>query len=1119
MPVSAGVAYITILPDFSKFAATMQAGVQKGMAPVAAAAATTGKAVGTNVAAGAVHAEKSLIKMGHSGHAIFEKMAHSIGLPLTGMQTLGAAAGIAGIAAVHMASEFDDAMTKLISQVGISREEMEGLKEDVLDMAGSVGRSPQELAEALFFVESAGFRGDEAMQILDASAKAAAIGMGETKSIADALTSALNAYAGTGLTAAHATDVMVAAVREGKFEGAALAPVLGQLLPMASQLGIGFDQMAASLASASRVGGGLARTATGIRFLLTSWLKPSSDAEKAINDVFGSVQDLQSALADPTKGFLWALDKAKDQLGPTSKEFISFTGGARGSATALALVGKNADAVTGIFERLHSTSGDLEKGLEAARHTLAQQWHELLGTLQATLIRIGESIEPFVKRLVSVLKLLTPILAAIADHAVTLLEAFLGYKAVLFLPTLLKSIGTALAAIGFESAAAAATRAGAALAAFGSGPLLAFTAAVVAAKVATDAFAQHMEEEIEHAAEAGGAALDELADRMQEAHDRFETFDWGGIFGTLVPGLGGFKNGLEDTSEEARHLSDDFDENVQKAGNVVRGFIEIGRSAKLDVGRGVEDARKKLDHFKGSAAAVGNELRETRTDILAGSRALQRMQGHLRHGEGAFKGITTSIDDSGDAVARWAGMTRRQLRRWSAAVVTDASEAINAFAEFSEQGEKTATDAVKNAQKQVSAAQQYRAGAKEIVDSNYPAKVKAQLLNAGPEIVRQWGIMSEKQKAAFIDALQATERIMNQTKNIITDKIGDAMKEVERMTSKTIEINTDVDTSDATTHLHQWVTEVQNTKVTVPVDAVFAVGGSVGGLATGGRIPGYGGGDSVLSALEKGEWVINKQAVAKYGDAFFERLNAMRFAGGGSVGAVDDHGWGVTYTLSPEELKSAVIEAARAQIQRLFSVGGPSGLTPTARAYYGAIQTLFHPPIMSTGRSVRKIIGTNTWSQHAYGNALDITNSFASGPDTFKQTIANFLAKMGEIRRDIHYIAYNQRGWVPYGWTAGVTSPHTNHVHADFFPQYSGTPRKRGGPVTKNATYVVGEDGPEMFVPRSSGHVYPQVPIQVEVKITGGTMRLHRDSRLELEDISAEVATRILDYRDRSRRR
>jgi len=61
-------------------------------------------------------------------------------------------------------------------------------------------------------------------------------------------------------------------------------------------------------------------------------------------------------------------------------------------------------------------------------------------------------------------------------------------------------------------------------------------------------------------------------------------------------------------------------------------------------------------------------------------------------------------------------------------------------------------------------------------------------------------------------------------------------------------------------------------------------GGPVG-FNSGGKLSGYGGGDTVPAMLEKGEFVIRKEAVSKYGSGLFSALNGMvqKFASGGSV--------------------------------------------------------------------------------------------------------------------------------------------------------------------------------------------------------------------------------------------
>ncbi|MBF0309809.1 MAG: tape measure protein [Magnetococcales bacterium] len=54
-----------------------------------------------------------------------------------------------------------------------------------------------------------------------------------------------------------------------------------------------------------------------------------------------------------------------------------------------------------------------------------------------------------------------------------------------------------------------------------------------------------------------------------------------------------------------------------------------------------------------------------------------------------------------------------------------------------------------------------------------------------------------------------------------------------------------------------------------------ALGGAVG-LVRGGRLSGYGGGDRIPALLEAGEFVIRKEAVARYGTGLMQAINAIR---------------------------------------------------------------------------------------------------------------------------------------------------------------------------------------------------------------------------------------------------
>ena len=111
-------------------------------------------------------------------------MSSAITLPLAGI----------GIAGAKLAVDLETNFGKINNLVGASSEELKKYKSGVSDISGATAKSQSELSDALFDLTSAGLKGDAALAALQSSAKASAIGLGETKVVASAVSSAMNAY-------------------------------------------------------------------------------------------------------------------------------------------------------------------------------------------------------------------------------------------------------------------------------------------------------------------------------------------------------------------------------------------------------------------------------------------------------------------------------------------------------------------------------------------------------------------------------------------------------------------------------------------------------------------------------------------------------------------------------------------------------------------------------------------------------------------------------------------------------------------------------------------------------------------------------------------------------------
>ena len=306
---------------------------------------------------------------------------------------------MAGKAAFNMAKDFEFSIQKIVGLAGVAQESVNKWRESILKMAPEVAQTPQALADALYFIASSGIKGAEALDVLRVSATAAKAGLGETKVIADYLTSALNAYRGTGLTAAYATDVLVAAVREGKAEATGFATALGSIIPLAAHLGVSIDQVAGAMAAVTLTGSSAAQAATYLRSLFTVLAKkdqnssgPGADALKSMNT---SYSELRKILRSGPEGLINLMQKFRDMSASYGETLVGkVIPNVRGMMMIFSVAGKNFQYNSDMMKRVSQSSGSLAVALAAVSDTIKVQLDTAIAKAHVSLINFGQSIAP-----------------------------------------------------------------------------------------------------------------------------------------------------------------------------------------------------------------------------------------------------------------------------------------------------------------------------------------------------------------------------------------------------------------------------------------------------------------------------------------------------------------------------------------------------------------------------------------------------------------------------------------------------------------------------------------------------------------------------------------------------
>ena len=566
-------------------------------------------------------ASQKLDKFGKSATKMGRSMSMKMTLPMVG----------AGAAAFKLAKDFESSMTKIESLVGKSAEEVAGLTESVLSLAGTTARAPQELADAMFFITSAGIDAADAAGVLEASAKAAAVGLGDTATIADLATSAMNAYGKENLSASNATDVMVSAVREGKLEASELAGSMGRVLPIASAMGVSFNEVGAAFASLSRTGTNAAEAATQVRGIMTSLLRPTKMAEEALTEMGLSSEGLRTQIKE--QGLLSTLKTLADEFDGNAAASASVFGNVRALSGVMDLMGKNVAGTEKIFASMNDTLGATDKAFAVTSDTAEFKLSQAISDFKVAMIAVGQEIIPVV----------LPMIQKLAGFIGRVVKAFSNLSGpmktvIVVVAIMVAALGPLLVIAGMVASA---------IAAIGSATVLAFLGpiglAIAAIGLLTFAFmkltsvdkeAQARQEALSAEFKAAGDPLQDLTKKTEALVSEYESLK--GAMEEVTPAVEGFIGANVLLAELMdRDVGTAFEklalnaETVEEA--VKDGTDEFQRMAKQAgyTGTTQKDLAKKLRTVEGEARnvmkAIALKLEQDKLSVAEAKKILQSL--------------------------------------------------------------------------------------------------------------------------------------------------------------------------------------------------------------------------------------------------------------------------------------------------------------------------------------------------------------------------------------------------------------------------------------------------------------------------------------------------------------
>jgi len=505
------------------------------------------------------------------------KIVKGVGIALSVAFAASAFAGMRS--GITRAREFSKAMGEVNTILGEGGMTIGEATEEVKALALALGVPAPEVAAGLYQTLSAGVTdAADAMVLLEGATRLGIAGIASTSEAVDLLTTKFNAY-GETVTASGVkatSDMIFKTVQLGKTTIPELSASMGMVLPVASQLGVSFGEVAAAVAALTLKGLSTSEATTQLNAVFTAFLQKGELAKKT----FGETTNLMGAQALKTKGLQVAITDLMNATGGSEDALLKLTGRAEGAKAIMSLtadggrvlsvqldeIGRAAGSADAAFAAMSET---LDRKLSLAQEAVVQGFSDIAKAMADTALG-GTSFDDATEsaeRLKDAISGLLPIFNGIAAGIGVIVSGLLALLAVQSAAWLgFKRLGNVMGVLS--------------------------------------------DEELK---EAEDSTLG-LADALVKATELTENF------GRATLGLG---PAARSSAKSLRDLLDadpkkEFTANIQEAGRLVKGIIS-------DVEQGLRTEESALLQIKSALEGYGDLQRETGSELSAQQETWKRM--------------------------------------------------------------------------------------------------------------------------------------------------------------------------------------------------------------------------------------------------------------------------------------------------------------------------------------------------------------------------------------------------------------------------------------------------------------------------------------------------------------
>ncbi|WP_312647575.1 phage tail tape measure protein [Aminipila sp.] len=345
----------------------------------------------------------NVTKVGDKLSSVGGTLIKSVTLPLAG----------AGIAAGKMAIDFESSFAKVSTLLDSSVVDYGKYKNDLLDASTESKVAVDEFSEAVYGSISAGVDQTKAIQFTTDAMKLAKGGFTDGAKAVDVMTTAINGYGLKAEDASKISDMLITTQNLGKTTVDELASSMGAVIPVASSVNFGMEELSASYAQLTKNGIATAESGTYLKSMLSELGKSGSITDKTLRSLTGKgFADLKKE-GKSTSEILMLLKETAEKDGKTLKDMF---GSVEAGSAALVLAKGDGEEYNGMLSAMQDSAGATQDAFDKMDATPAQKLSGAMNSLKNSAIKLGVELIPIATKAAEVISKLADKLAGLSDE-------------------------------------------------------------------------------------------------------------------------------------------------------------------------------------------------------------------------------------------------------------------------------------------------------------------------------------------------------------------------------------------------------------------------------------------------------------------------------------------------------------------------------------------------------------------------------------------------------------------------------------------------------------------------------------------------------------------------------